>query len=77
MPLEAVQELVDLGIQELESLERLGTSSLGCIMVWPALILGAECNTLSVQGRMKGLFQAQRRLGFRHLVRSCCQLMVC
>jgi hypothetical protein len=65
-PLDTIQELVELGIQELESLESLG--SLGCIMLWPALVLGAECNTLSLQGRLQRWFHAQCRLGFRNLV---------
>lgn len=65
-PLDTVQELVELGIQEFEALESLG--SLGCIMLWPALVLGAECNSLSLQGRMQGWFQAQHRLGFRNLI---------
>lgn len=67
-PIEAAQELVELGIQELESLELIGSTSLGCLMLWPALVLGAECNTSSVQGRMRKWFQAQRRLGFRNVV---------
>jgi hypothetical protein len=64
----AVQDLVDLGVQELESIDRAGQGALGCLMLWPVLVLGAECGTPDVQRRMKAWFEAQRRLGFRNLV---------
>jgi ketosteroid isomerase-like protein len=67
-PLASVQELVELGVQELESLNRVGEGALGCLMLWPVLILGAECSVLAVQRRMQAWFQSQRRLGFRNLV---------
>jgi hypothetical protein len=64
----AVQELVELGLQELESIDRIGQGTLGCLMLWPALVLGAECDGPERQQRMRSWFQAQRRLGFRNLV---------
>lgn len=64
----AVQELVELGVQELESIDRAGHGTLGCLMLWPVLVLGAECGAPDVQKRMRAWFQAQRRLGFRNLV---------
>lgn len=64
----AVQELVELGVQELENIELTGRGKLGCMMLWPALVLGAECNTVSSQRRMRAWFQSQRKLGFRNLV---------
>jgi hypothetical protein len=64
----AVQDLVDLGVQELESIDRVGCGKLGCLMLWPVLVLGAECGTPDVQNRMQAWFKAQRRLGFRNLV---------
>lgn len=67
-PIDAVQDLVDLGVQELESIDRVGQGSLGCLMLWPVLVLGAECGAQDVQQRMRAWFQAQRRLGFRNLV---------
>ncbi|CAN8096960.1 unnamed protein product [Discula destructiva] len=68
-PLTDVQTLVRLGVGELESLERAGSEDeLGCIMLWPALVLGAECGADKEQGRMRAWFQAQRRLGFRNVV---------
>lgn len=67
-PVAAVQELVELGVQELENIEVVGKGNLGCMMLWPALVLGAECNTPSLQGRMRAWFQSQRKLGFRNLV---------
>lgn len=67
-PLVSVQDFVQLGVQELESIDRIGQGSLGCLMLWPVLVLGAECGTPDVQKRMKAWFQAQRKLGFRNLV---------
>ena len=66
-PISAVQELVKLGVQELESIDRFGQGELGCLMLWPVLVLGADCDTPSVQGKMRAWFQAQRKLGFRNL----------
>jgi len=65
---EAVQSLVELGIGELESIDRAGKGELGCMMLWPVLVLGAECGTDEVQRRMRSWFQSQRKLGFRNLV---------
>jgi hypothetical protein len=67
-PVSAVQQLVQLGVQELESIDRVGQGELGCLMLWPVLVLGAECNTLDLQGKMRAWFQAQQKLGFRNLV---------
>ncbi|KAF2127068.1 hypothetical protein P153DRAFT_398440 [Dothidotthia symphoricarpi CBS 119687] len=67
-PVAEVQDLVELGIQELESIDRAGHGALGCLMLWPVLVLGAECDEPDVQKRMRAWFQAQRRLGFRNLV---------
>lgn len=67
-PVAAVQELVELGVQELENIEIVGKGKLGCMMLWPALVLGAECNTANSQRRMRAWFQSQRKLGFRNLV---------
>lgn len=67
-PVAAVQELVELGVQELENIEVVGKGNLGCMMLWPALVLGAECHTVTSQRRMRAWFQSQRKLGFRNLV---------
>lgn len=67
-PVAAVQELVEFGVQELENIEAVGEGKLGCMMLWPALVLGAECNTSSSRQRMRAWFQSQRKLGFRNLV---------
>jgi hypothetical protein len=67
-PVAAVQDLVALGLQELESIDRVGQGTLGCLMLWPVLVLGAECGGLETQGHMRDWFRAQRQLGFRNLV---------
>lgn len=64
-PLSAVQDLVGLGVAELESI---GRGELGCVMLWPAIVLGSECGTSSNQARVSSWFRSQRRLGFRNLV---------
>ncbi|EFW14660.1 hypothetical protein D8B26_000657 [Coccidioides posadasii str. Silveira] len=63
-----VQTLVELGVHELESIERVGKGELGCMMLWPVLVLGAECGSSGVQQRMRAWFRDQRKLGFRNLV---------
>jgi len=65
---DAVQSLVELGVRELESLEQVGKGELGCMMVWPVLVLGAECDSRDVQQRMRAWFRNHRKLGFRNLV---------
>lgn len=60
--------MVELGVHELENIEIAGRGKLGCMMLWPALVLGAECNTAGSQQRMRAWFQSQRKLGFRNLV---------
>lgn len=68
-PLSTVQDLVELGVIELECLERhVASGELGCVMLWPALILGSESGTSSIQARMSSWFRSQARLGFRNLV---------
>ncbi|KAF1933524.1 uncharacterized protein M421DRAFT_199106 [Didymella exigua CBS 183.55] len=67
-PVAAVQDLVHLGLQELESIDHVGQGALGCLMLWPVLVLGAECGGSALQQRVRTWFQAQRKLGFRNLV---------
>lgn len=45
-----------------------GRGALGCLMLWPVLVLGAECAAIDLQQRMRAWFRAQRRLGFRNLI---------
>lgn len=65
---ETVQALVELGLSDLEAVERVGKGELGCMMLWPVLVIGAECGTAETQRRMRAWFDAQRKLGFRNLV---------
>lgn len=73
VPRAEVQTLIDLGIGEVEALEKTGGGDLGCIMMWPVLVLGAECSPQGDGGgglrqRMKVWFREQKKLGFRNLV---------
>lgn len=52
-PVAGVQDLVQLGVCELQSIERVGGGDLGCMMMWPALVLGAECDGTELQGHMQ------------------------
>ncbi|KAH8803611.1 fungal-specific transcription factor domain-containing protein [Xylogone sp. PMI_703] len=65
---DAVQELVERGIEELEAIELLSKGSSGSMMMWPALVLGAECATPNLQDRMRVWFKSRRRLGFRNVI---------
>ncbi|KAK2592589.1 arginine metabolism regulation protein II [Conoideocrella luteorostrata] len=66
--LDTVQSLVELGIQELESIERVGKGELGNMMLWPVVVLGAECGLPAMQNQMRLWFKNQRKLGFRNVV---------
>ncbi|KAK8100074.1 fungal-specific transcription factor domain-containing protein [Apiospora kogelbergensis] len=67
-PVASVQALVELGVAELEAIDRVGKGELGCMMLWPVLVLGAECNEPTVQQRLRAWFRGQKKLGFRNLV---------
>ncbi|KAH8669139.1 hypothetical protein BX600DRAFT_267454 [Xylariales sp. PMI_506] len=40
----------------------------GSVMMWPALVLAAECGMPDLQSRMRAWFRAKRQLGFRNVV---------
>ncbi|KAK6848841.1 hypothetical protein PG995_012674 [Apiospora arundinis] len=67
-PVASVQALVELGVAELEAIDRVGKGELGCMMLWPVLVLGAECDDPKVQQRIQAWFRGQKKLGFRNLV---------
>ncbi|KAK6832897.1 hypothetical protein PG987_007591 [Apiospora arundinis] len=67
-PVASVQALVELGVAELEAIDRVGKGELGCMMLWPVLVLGAECDDPKVQQRIRAWFRGQKKLGFRNLV---------
>ncbi|KAH8900369.1 hypothetical protein GQ53DRAFT_740509 [Thozetella sp. PMI_491] len=67
-PVGTVQPLVELGVAELETLGRVGKGELGCMMLWPVLVLGAECGRPDLQQKMRAWFRDQQKLGFRNLV---------
>ncbi|KAK8066797.1 hypothetical protein PG997_013544 [Apiospora hydei] len=67
-PVASVQALVELGVAELEAIDRVGKGELGCMMLWPVLVLGAECDEPNVQQRIRAWFRGQKKLGFRNLV---------
>ncbi|KAK8136106.1 hypothetical protein PG984_004046 [Apiospora sp. TS-2023a] len=68
-PVASVQVLVELGVAELEAIDRAGKEGwLGCMMLWPVLVLGTECNEPAVQQRIRAWFRGQKKLGFRNLV---------
>lgn len=68
-PVASVQVLVELGVVELEAIDRTGKKGgLGCMMLWPVLVLGTECDEPAVQQRIRAWFRGQKKLGFRNLV---------
>ncbi|KAK7954176.1 fungal-specific transcription factor domain-containing protein [Apiospora saccharicola] len=68
-PVASVQVLAELGVAELEAIDRAGKEGeLGCMMLWPVLVLGTECDDPAVQQRIRAWFRSQKKLGFRNLV---------
>ncbi|KAJ9652280.1 arginine metabolism regulation protein II [Neophaeococcomyces mojaviensis] len=65
--LDAVQVLVENGVKQLESIESVGQGSAGSVMMWAALVLGAECGTADLQARMRTWFGVKQKLGFRNV----------
>ncbi|RFU30681.1 hypothetical protein B7463_g5663, partial [Scytalidium lignicola] len=63
-----VQELVERGIEELEAIALLSKGSSGSMIMWPTLILGAECASLGLQDRMRLWFKSKKDLGFRNVI---------
>ena len=66
--IDTVQKLVESGIGELEAIEKLSKGTAGSMVLWPPLILAAECATPELQSRMRGWFRAKHKLGFRNVV---------
>ncbi|KAL6251468.1 arginine metabolism regulation protein II [Rhinocladiella similis] len=66
-----LQDLVAGAIGHLEAIEVDQTNPHGCIWVWPALVIAAECTDLHLQQRMLAWFRSKRRHGFRNLDVAC------
>ncbi|KIW38029.1 uncharacterized protein PV06_10005 [Exophiala oligosperma] len=66
-----LQDLVASAIGHLEAIEADQTNPHGCIWVWPALVIAAECTDLHLQQRMLAWFKSKRRHGFRNLEVAC------
>ncbi|OAL54052.1 hypothetical protein IQ07DRAFT_629176 [Pyrenochaeta sp. DS3sAY3a] len=66
-PADSMQSLVELGIAELEQIEKLMSGKSGCMVLWPIFILSSECTTLTLQSRMKGWFLDKQSFGMRNI----------
>lgn len=66
-PLDMVQDLVQAGVCELEAIETMTSRSTACGILWPSLILAADCGTRELQNRMRSWFQCKQRLGLRSI----------
>ncbi|PKS10111.1 hypothetical protein jhhlp_001861 [Lomentospora prolificans] len=66
--IETVQTIVERGVAQLEAIEEVAKGEAGSIMMWPALILAAECGTPELQARVLAWFRQKQKLGFRNLV---------
>jgi hypothetical protein len=66
-PLNMVQDLVQAGVCELEAIESITSGSTGCGILWPSLVLAADCGTRELQNRMRCWFQCKQRLGLRSI----------
>lgn len=66
-PLNMVQDLVQAGVCELEAIESITSGLAGCGILWPSLVLAAECGTDELQNRMRCWFQCKQQLGLRSI----------
>ncbi|KAF5573595.1 fungal Zn binuclear cluster domain-containing protein [Fusarium pseudocircinatum] len=64
---DSMQTLVELGIAELEQIEKLMSGKNGCAVLWPIFILSTECTTLTLQSRMKGWFLEKQSFGMGNI----------
>ncbi|KXJ87574.1 fungal-specific transcription factor domain-domain-containing protein, partial [Microdochium bolleyi] len=68
-PLASVQGLVESGVRQLEAIEAVSGGEAGSVMMWPALVLAAECGEeQGLQSRMLAWFEAKSKFGFRNVV---------
>lgn len=66
-PLSSVQTLVDIGVRQLEAIETVSGGTAGSVMMWPALVLGAECAGEGRRGRMRRWLEGKMKLGFKNV----------
>ncbi|KAB5549604.1 fungal-specific transcription factor domain-containing protein [Coniochaeta sp. 2T2.1] len=65
LPLETVHSLTESGVQALEAIETVGNAHLGCMTMWPALVIASEASSPDQQLRMSSWFITKRQLGLR------------
>ncbi|KAJ1323930.1 fungal specific transcription factor domain-containing protein [Microdochium nivale] len=80
-PLASVQGLIGSGVRQLEAIEAVSGGEAGSVMMWPALVLAAECGGAEdedvggqgaagkqgLQERMLAWFGAKRKFGFKNV----------
>lgn len=66
-PLSSLQILVDSGVRQLEAIEMVSGGTAGSVMMWPALVLGAECMGKDLRGRMRRWLEGKMKLGFKNV----------
>ncbi|WAO84789.1 Zn(2)-C6 fungal-type domain-containing protein [Fusarium falciforme] len=66
-PPDAVRSLVNIGLQELEAIQTATGGAAGVMVLWPALVLGAEASTHDLKARVRIWFQAKEVFGIRNV----------
>lgn len=62
---EAFDEMVEAALSHLEISEELGGGCNGCILLWPCLVIAAECKSPCIRARILAWFGLKRRHGFK------------
>lgn len=61
---ESVSGIVDRALCHLEAAEEIAGASNGCILLWPCLVIAAECGPSCMKARALEWFKRKRRHGF-------------
>ncbi|KID73924.1 Fungal Zn binuclear cluster domain containing protein, partial [Metarhizium brunneum ARSEF 3297] len=61
---ESVSGMVDRALCHLETAEEIAGASNGCILLWPCLVIAAECGSAYMKARALEWFKRKRRHGF-------------
>ena len=64
---EALSEMVETALSHLEISEELGAGTNGCILLWPCLVIAAECKSSYTRARALAWFGLKKRHGFKNV----------
>lgn len=61
---ENISDMVDRALSHLERAEEIAGASNGCVLLWPCLVIAAECGSSCIKARALEWFKLKRRHGF-------------